>query len=758
MSVSVFGIRHHGPGSARSVRAALEALAPDAVLIEGPPDADALIPLAAHADMRPPVAILIYSPDEPKHAVYYPFAKFSPEWQAIQYAARNAVPARFIDLPQAYQFALDKKQDNKADLDSDDIQAAPKHDPFGWIAEAAGYSDGELWWEQMIEQRLDSHDLFLGVAELMSALRAETPEPANQTEALREAYMRQSIRRAQKEGFERIAVVCGAWHAPALIEMPAAKSDAALLKALQKVKVSTTWTPWTYRHLTYASGYGAGIQSPGYYQHIWEKPEGIATGWMTRVAMLLREQDIDASPASIIEAVRLAESLTAVRNRRMPGLVELNDATRAVLCFGSDTPLRLISEKLIVGEVLGLVPEETPSLPLQQDIVQTQKRLRLLPEANERILDLDQRKGIDLERSHMLHRLNLLNIRWGRPERATGKGTFHEIWRLRWDPGFSIAVIEANIWGNTLAAAASNFAIDRAERTQELAGITGLLEVVLLSNLPDAMTGVMARLETVAALSSDIPHAMDAVPPLANILRYGNVRQTDTDLVKQIVDGLITRIAIGLPNAAASLNDDAAEEMYTRISSVNSAIQTLQNEEYRATWHEVVNRLADQQQLNGLLAGGCCRLLLDQELLSSTEVARRLALALSHAVAPADAGRWIEGFLRGSGLVLLHNTHLWEILDTWLISLTPETFVELLPLLRRTFATFAPPERRQMGEQAARGASKERTPGLTQGQAESNIDVDRARRVLPIAALLLGLRSSPGETGDREKARTDARE
>jgi len=259
MSVSVFGIRHHGPGSARSVRAALDALAPDVVLIEGPPDADAIIPLAAHADMRPPVAILIYRPDEPKHAVYYPFAKFSPEWQAIQYAARNAVPARFIDLPQAYQFALDKKQDSESDSDSDDIQAAPKHDPFGWIAEAAGYSDGELWWEQMIEQRLDSHDLFLGVAELMSALRAETPEPANQTEVLREAYMRQSIRRAQKEGFEHIAVVCGAWHAPALIEMPAAKSDAALLKALQKVKVSTPWTPRTYRYLTYAIGYGAGI-------------------------------------------------------------------------------------------------------------------------------------------------------------------------------------------------------------------------------------------------------------------------------------------------------------------------------------------------------------------------------------------------------------------------------------------------------------------------------------------------------------------
>ncbi|HSD47724.1 MAG TPA: DUF5682 family protein, partial [Pyrinomonadaceae bacterium] len=97
MSVTVFGIRHHGPGSARSLREALRALNPDAVLIEGPPDANDLIALAADAQMSPPVALLIYLPNEPKQAVYYPFAEFSPEWQAIQYALAQNVPVRFID-------------------------------------------------------------------------------------------------------------------------------------------------------------------------------------------------------------------------------------------------------------------------------------------------------------------------------------------------------------------------------------------------------------------------------------------------------------------------------------------------------------------------------------------------------------------------------------------------------------------------------------------------------------------------------------
>ena len=102
---SIFGIRHHGPGSARSLRAALEQLRPDAILVEGPPDAAEVLPLLAHPDMRPPVALLIYAPDLPRRAVYYPFALFSPEWQALHFGLTSGIPVRFMDLPQAHQLA-----------------------------------------------------------------------------------------------------------------------------------------------------------------------------------------------------------------------------------------------------------------------------------------------------------------------------------------------------------------------------------------------------------------------------------------------------------------------------------------------------------------------------------------------------------------------------------------------------------------------------------------------------------------------------
>ena len=734
MSVTVFGIRHHGPGSARSLREALRAQNPDIVLIEGPPDANDLIALAADAQMSPPVALLIYLPNEPKLAVYYPFAEFSPEWQAIQYGLARNVPVRFIDLPQSHQFALDAGKSDESNLPQEIRQ-----DPLRWIAEASGYSDSERWWDHMIEQRRDSTESFNAIMELMSALREEVAKlderPPEPREELREAYMRQSIRAAEREGFERIAVVCGAWHAPVLQTMPAAKVDTTLLKGLSKVKVSATWVPWTNGRLTYWSGYGAGIESPGYYQHLWSVPDDVTVRWMIRVAQLLRGQDLDASSASVIEAVRLGHSLAALRDRPVPGLSEFNDAVRAVFCFGDDTPMQLIAEKLIVGELLGQVPEATPSLPLQQDLQREQKRLRLPPEATHNIRDLDLRKPNDLDRSRLLHRLRLLDIPWGTIERATGKGTFREMWRLQWQPEFSVAVIEANVWGNTVSSAASARARSDADRLQELPALTALVENALLADLPEAIDHIMTRLEQIAALSNDIPHAMEALPALAGVLRYGNVRQTETAMVQKVVNGLVTRIVIGLPNACSALNDEAAEEMYDRLTQVHGALLTLQDADLTSDWNRVLVQLVNQQDIHGVIAGRCCRLLFEQKLLAADQVERRMGLAIAPAVEPAKSMAWIDGYLRGSGLILLHNEELWQILNAWVCSVKTEIFPQLLPLLRRTFSTFSAPERSQIGSLARRGAGGRSSVSST----ADSLDEERARKVLPLVAQILGL-------------------
>lgn len=817
MSLHVLGIRHHGPGSARSLLLALEELQPDIILVEGPPDAEAVLHLAAHANMQPPVAMLIYVPDNPSQAVYYPFAVFSPEWQAINYGLKKQIPVRFMDLPQAHRLAVTStKEASPLPSEPPTPAALVRRDPLSYLAQIAGYADGERWWEHMVEHRRDKQDLFEAVLEVMSALRLavamdalppigtrplDLVEPASDNEvngeveqpeeeeagkkrkgkrvknnvpaannsaslepsttdldkegdtpivigeAHREAYMRQTIRTAEKEGFKKIAVICGAWHAPVLANMPvSAKEDAALLKGLPKVKVQVTWAPWTHSRLSFASGYGAGIESPGWYHHLWTSGDAttsqVVVRWLSRVAKLFRDEDLDASVAHVIEAVRLAETLAALRDRPLPGLAELNEAIQAVFCFGDNLPLQLIQERLIIGELLGTIPEETPMVPLQQELLREQKRLRLPVEASDKELDLDLRKETDLERSYLLHRLALLGIKWGEVQNSGNKkGTFHEIWKLRWQPELTIAIIEAGIWGNTIATATTSRVTDKANKAKELPELTKLVDHTLLANLPEAIDHVMTRLQAQASTTNDVTQLMTALPPLAKVMRYGNVRKTDATLVGHVVDGLVVRICIGLPGACSSLNDDAAEEMFKHILNTNTTINLLQTESYTEMWRTLLQQLSRQKGLHGLIAGRCCRVLFDARIYDLSETSKQLGLALSTANEPIQAAQWIEGFLKESGSVLLHDLELWQILDDWVIALSPEVFNALLPLLRRTFSTFSNPERQQMRQHLKQGFSGQAKLSQLSSQTAENFDTVRAEATLPILAQLLGLKS-----------------
>ncbi|MFZ6030351.1 MAG: DUF5682 family protein [Chloroflexota bacterium] len=755
---TIFGIRHHGPGSARSLQNALEALHPDCVLVEGPPDADAVIPLAAHAAIVPPVALLLYVPDNPRQATYYPFADFSPEWRALRYALARGIPVRFIDLPQACQlggeaddrgagrnFAAETRAPSHSPdapgrtVPNAEAPPRPPADPLVWIAETSGYSDPERWWEHLVERRRDSRDLFTGILELMAAVRAEWEAcgfPAYPQQAQREAYMRTAIRTALAEGWQNVAVVCGAWHSPALLDLNTGRDDEETLAGLPCTAVAATWVPWTYNRLAQRSGYGAGIESPGWYEHIWQcqAPGALVIAWLVQVAQLLRQEGLSVSPAHVIEAVRLAESLAALRDCPVPGLPELNEAALAVFCNGDDTPMRLIGENLIVGVRLGKVPTETPTVPLQRDLAAIQKRTRFHPSASPEMVDLDLRRPLLLERSRLLHRLNVLDIPWGQLQAGrSARGTFHELWRVAWQPEFSVAIIEASLWGNTVCEAATR-KLQAWAQEADLPTLTHLIEAALLSDLPEAIAGLIARVQHQVAASSDVHHLMDALPPLANVLRYGSVRQADTDVVRHVVDELAARICIGLPAACAALDDDAARAMFERINAVNGAISLFDEDTYLQAWLRTLDTLAAHDPVHGLVRGRVCRLRCDR-LDGGEEVATRMGLALSPGFAPSQAAAWLEGFLHGSGMALIHGTQLWQVLDAWLLSLSTEMFAGLLPLLRRTFSTFPIPERRQLGEIARQGGI-----ALASGSAVE-LDIERARQVLPLLLEILGPRT-----------------
>lgn len=769
-----YGIRHHGPGSARAVVRELDRQRPEVLLIEGPPEADDLVRWVADPGLEPPVALLGYAADDPGRAAFWPFAVFSPEWQAMRWAVENEVPVRFFDLPYAYRLTDDRTPDSPPSAGppppepgtgagpeagteavgptGDDAAtgpgpgAAPRPpvaadgdpavvvrvrpvDPIGELAAAAGYDDPERWWEDVVEHR--GLPAFEAIAEAMTAIRESATEDPE--DLLREAYMRTVLREVRRT-HENIAVVCGAWHVPALARKVTAREDAALLKGRRKAKVAFTWVPWTYGRLASWSGYGAGVRSPGWYHHLFTTGHDVVPRWLVDAAQVLRAEGVPTSSAHVIEATRLAEALATVRGRPLAGLAEVTEAAEAVMCDGEPLRVALISRRLVVGERLGAVPDAMPAVPLARDLAAQQRSVRLKPEALERVLDLDLRRENDLARSRLLHRLRAIGVPWGEPDTARrGTGTFREQWRLRWQPDFAIGLVEGSMYGTTVVAAATTKVTDAARQAASLGEVTALVEVCLLADLAAAYPPVLAALDARAAIDADLNHLMAALPALARTLRYGDVRRTDVAGLATVTASLLTRVCAGLPAAVGSLADEAAKELRGHLDGVHSAVSLLDDADLRDGWLATLESVSRRADLHGLLAGRVTRLLLDAGRLDAAEVRRRLRLPLTVGTPPAHGAAWVEGFLAGGGLLLVHDDALLELLDDWLADIPADSFGDVLPLLRRTFSGFAAGERRAIGERVAAPA------GAGRAAAEQLVlDHDRAALVLPTLSALLG--------------------
>ena len=714
--VEYFGVRHHGPGSARRLVEALDALRPVEVLVEGPSDLSEILPMLASPAMVPPVALLAYPADAPETAMFWPFAVFSPEYQAVKWAVREGVPVRFIDLPVAWRVPAPLVLDDADPEDTSDDEAAESapeegtgdadfgtgtsevmRDPIGALARAAGYEDGESWWSHVIEENPDPGPIFAAVADAMGALREGTPPPEG-FEAAREAHMRLEIAKSAKAADGPVAVVCGAWHVPALTAKHTAKDDRALLKGAPKRKVSATWTPWTAPRLATFTGYGAGVPAPGWSRHVWETDRAeLTTRWVTKMARALRAEGQVVSTASLIETERLAVSLAALRGRPQPGFEEMKEAAVACMCYGNAALWRTIATDLLVGHEVGVIPDDVPLAPLLEDLQRQQKKARLKPEALDKELGLDLRSESGLFRSTLLHRLNALGVPWGRlDDPGRSRGTFRERWILRWEPEYAVELVENLVYGPTISQAASGRTMARMKEAASLKALSDLVFAALTAQLPEAARAGTAMLEARASQTSDAGEMLAALPPLADVLRYGKARETDTGQMEALFERIAVQGALALPYAVRGLDAEAAKAMRDAMSGADRAIRLLDLAAVGENWRGALEDVANDAGATRLLSGQAARLLYEADEMTSEDAVLLLGRMLSPGTTTADAAGFFEGFLEGAGARLIHDTPLRDCVNDWLLALEGETFTESLPLFRRVFSSMDQMERKRL--------------------------------------------------------------
>ncbi|MDR0271126.1 DUF5682 family protein, partial [Paenibacillus sp.] len=582
--VHLFGVRHLSPAGAFHVVDYLEQLQPTAVLIEGPSDATSEIVHLTNGSTKPPVAILAFTDELPVRTVLWPFAVYSPEYQAMLWARKQGAYCAFIDLPSSSTVCLQDIRGEHAEEPSDKYEAgeisdrkSPPTDSqksgdlelgngissdseplntsgiYGRIAEISGEYDYDTYWERNFEHNLSPDAYRQAILAYSSQMRELTEEQERKEErreyaynAVREAYMCRQIADTIAAGHqpENIVVICGAYHASALADLSRAMSDEEL-KRLPSRSTKLTLMPYSYLKLSSLTGYGAGNIAPYYFEMMWEQMKRGSLGdlpyhYLASVTGDLRKAGTHRSTAEVIEAVRFAESLAALHDGQAPTLRDLRDAAKTLLGRGE---LSVIAESLAlteVGTAIGELAEGVSQTPIQDDMNRQLKRLKLdkykTAVASDLVLDLRENRRVsseeaaylDLNRSFWFHRLMLLGIHFVKEKgRTQDQADWAEHWIVQWSPEVEIEVVESNLLGETVEIAAGFVLHQRLENCSSIEEASQLISVAYECGMVHQMEAGRQTMQRLAVESQDVVQIAAAARKLSQLIRYGGIRRMD---------------------------------------------------------------------------------------------------------------------------------------------------------------------------------------------------------------------------------------
>ena len=695
MAVRVFPVRHHSPSASRCLVELLARNPPKVILVEGPSDAQSLIPVLVDEETEPPIAILAYVAGGDGRVALYPLVTYSPEYTALREGARLGIRTDFFDVPSgaalAQEFADGERAKTTAENSEESKPTRQQEDVYLQIPTATGFSSFEEFWESSFEMPPTTPEEYarmsLAYGQLVRALDARSLDDPNHRHRVRERFMRERVRALVAEGIreEEILLVTGAAHAAAFA------GDDFLEGGPGPTPVATELTiiPYSYGRMSEQLGYGAGNRAPLFYERVYERGGDFgrtALETLIGIAEQLRLRGQPASLSDVIDAYRLGKLLARMRGKAGPGLEEIRDAVVACMLQGRSTLLEEVWRWRIIGASVGKVSARIGNTSLQEEF-RREVAVRRIPATDERTdFWLHLTSPAEIGTSIFLHRLRAAEIPFAQLQ-SEGPGAailsrVREKWSTQWTPATEVALVERIVHGETIARVSETKLRKALKEAKSVGAASQVLLRVTACDLRDLYEEALLMVEHASASGDDVYDLAVATQNVAALLAYGTTRDIEEGQLRDLLLRLFHRGASAIPRLGRT-DDEGTIRACTALKILHEVSTT--HAKGDRMFLDALDWSSKTSGVHPLVSGLATSLLYLGRRIPEADLENRVRRRVGGGALPMDGAQFLEGLLSINRSTLVKSRAIVALLDGLVSSAPPEAFRDILPVFRRTF-------------------------------------------------------------------------
>lgn len=748
-------IRHHSPACAWHVRKVIQKYIPSSILIEGPENANRLIPVLVHPDTKPPLALYysyrdsmgLLSKEKEDYKCYYPFLDYSPELAALKEGHEQGIPAMFIDLPYGEILAASKQgrgllKDGEKNNYNDDYLLT-NNEYIRQLCKKTGMRSFDEFWEKYFELNgiyEDSETLFSHVFTYCRLARENTPDEVLKEDGChgREAYMAERILSKAREicsGENEpgpILVITGGFHTPGLLKLIEERKsqekrqniglkngvDKGIVLSIPEKDQSVYPMPYSMEAVDALNGYASGMPFPEFYQQIWE---GLGEEGPYRRAILdmivkagkeTRKKEGSVSTYDEICACSMADGLAQLREKPEPGAYELLDAILSSFVKGeynlsTDMPMQLI-KKIMTGISMGVLCSGADVPPVIQDFDERCRQFGLKIHST---LEQEITLSIFSSQKHrqismFFNRMAFLDTQFARKikgpnlQRKKDRNLMREIWKYKWSAQVTSALIDVSVYGATMEEACCGILKKRLKKDMGAKEAAVLLTNVFEMGMREQLTPVYDRCYELMQRDTDFYSLAEALSYLMMLEELESLYHSG------LAAGDLTGVCIHkLISLLPGISQVKEENLSRCMDACKLLYQVTGREQYsdeREQFYEILCDMTGKSDIHPGLHGCMTGVLYGGKRLPLAQVEHACQGYLTGTKEQMQkTAVFFRGLFFTARDLLFIGPQFLKMLDDFFGAVDDETFLELLPELKMAFSYFTPREIDRIAESAA---------------------------------------------------------